>query len=106
MKTKTESVFFKKERKSFNCQKMGHIAKNCRLKKTIHEQTFKCGEHGHIFKFSRKQQKSDEKFVSQSWRINQRGSKNLVEEQNSQDEEEEIFSFVQTSENNLANELG
>ena len=39
VKTKTESVFFNKERKCFNCQKMGHIAKEWWLKKTIHEQT-------------------------------------------------------------------
>ena len=39
MKTKTKGVFFNKERKCFNCQKMGHIAKDYRLKKTIHEQT-------------------------------------------------------------------
>ena len=62
VKTKTESVFFNKERKCFNCRKMGHIAKECRLKRNIHEQTmaspmkcFKCGERGHIAKFCRKQ---------------------------------------------------
>ena len=38
VKTKTESVFFNKERKCFNCEKMGHIAKECRFKKTIPEQ--------------------------------------------------------------------
>ena len=87
MKTKTESVFFNKERKCFNCQKIGHIAKECRLKKTTHEQTkaspikcFKCGEHGHIAKFCRKQQKPEKKFVSQNRRTNQRASQNLVEE--------------------------
>ena len=64
---------------------------------------FKCGEHGHIAKFCRKQQRPEKKFVSQSRRTNQRGSQNLVEEQNL--EEEEFFSFFQTSENNLANEL-
>ena len=60
--TKTESVLFNEDRNCFNCQKMGHIAKECRLKKTIHEQTkaspmkcFKCGEHGHIAKLCRKQ---------------------------------------------------
>ena len=37
VKTKTESVFFNKERKCFNCQKIGHIAKECWLKKTIHD---------------------------------------------------------------------
>ena len=113
VKTKTESVFFDREQKCFNCQKMGHIAKECRLKKTTHEQTkaspmkcFKCGEHGHIAKFCRKQQKPEKKFVSQSRRTNQRGSQNLFEEQNlEEEEEEEIFSFFQTSENNLANEL-
>ena len=109
VKSKTESVFFNKERKCFNCQKMGHIAKECRFKKTIPEQTkasqmkcFKCGEHGHIAKFCRKQQKPEKKFVSQSRRTNQRGSQNLVEERNL---EEDFFSFFQTSENNLANEL-
>ena len=88
---------------------MGHIAKECRFKKTIPEQTkasqmkcFKCGEHGHIAKFCRKQQKPEKKFVSQSRRTNQRGWQNLFEEQNL---EEEFFSFFQTSENNLANEL-
>ena len=64
---------------------------------------FKCGEQGHIAKFCRKQQKPEKKFRSQSRRTNQRGSQNLVEEQNL--EEEEFFSFFQTSENNLANEL-
>ena len=103
VKTKTESVFFNKEWKCFNCQKMGHIAKECRFKKTIPEQTkasqmkcFKCGEHGHIAKFCRKQQKHEKKFVSQSRRTNQRGTQNLVEEQNleeeEEEEEEEIFS--------------
>ena len=114
VKTKTESVFFNREWKCFNCQKMGHIAKECRFKKTIPEQTkasqmkfFKCGEHGHIAKFCRKQQKYEKRFVSQSRRTNQRGTQNLVEEQNleEEEEEEEIFSFFQTSENNLANEL-
>ena len=109
VKTRTESVFFNKERKRFNCQKMGHIAKECRLRKTIHEQSkaspmkcFKCGEDGHIAKFCRKQQKPEKKFVSQSRRSNQRGSQNLVEEQNL---EEEIVSFFQTSEDILTNEL-
>ena len=81
VKIKTESVFFNKERKCFNCQKMVHIAKECRFKKTIPEQTkasqmkcFKCGEHGHIAKFCRKQQKHEKKFVSQSRRANQRGT--------------------------------
>ena len=113
VKTKTESVFFNKERKCFNCEKMGHIAKECRFKKTTPEQTkasqmkcFKCGEHGHIAKFCGKQQNYEKKFVSQSRRTNQRGTQNLVEEQNlEEEEEEEIFSFFQTSENNLANEL-
>ena len=114
VKTKTERVFFNKERKCFNFRKMGHIAKECRLKKTIHEQTkaspmkcFKCGERGRMAKFCRKQQKPEKKFVSQSRRTNQRGSQNLVEEQNleEEEEEEEIFSFFQTSEKNLANEL-
>ena len=52
VKTKTESVFVNRERKCFNCQKMGHIAKECRPKKTTHEQIkassmrcFKCAEH-------------------------------------------------------------
>ena len=112
--TKTESVFFNKERKCFNCKKMGHIAKKCRFKKKIPEQTkasqmkcFRCGEHGHIANFFRKQQKHEKKFVSQSRRTNQRGMQNLVEEQNLEEEEEEkeIFSFFQTPENNLANEL-
>ena len=95
---------------------MGHIAKECRLKKTIHEQTkastikcFKCGEHGHIAKFCRKQQKPEKKFVSQNRRTNQRGWQKFVDEQNleeeEEEEEEEIFSFFQTSEKNLANEL-
>ena len=76
---------------------------------------FKCGEHGHIAKFCRKQQKPEKKFVSQNKRTNQRGSQNLVEEQNleeeedeeeeGEEEEEELFSFFQMSENNLANEL-
>ena len=113
VKTKTDSLLFNKERKCFNCEKIGHIAKECRFKKTIPEQTkasqmkcFKCGEHGHIAKFCRKQQKHEKKFVSQSRRTNQRGTQNLVEEQNlEEEEEEEIFSFFQTSENNLANEL-
>ena len=116
VKTKTESVFFNKERKCFNCQKMGHAAKECRLKRTTHEQTkaspikyFKCGEHGYLAKFCIKQQKPEKKFVSQKRKTNQRGSQNLVEEQNLEEEveeeEEEIFSFFQTSENNLANEL-
>ena len=89
---------------------MVHIAKECRFKKTIPEQTkasqmkcFKFGEHGHIDKFCRKQQKPEKNFVSQSRRTNQRGSQTLVEEQNL--EEEEFFSFFQTSKNNLANEL-
>ena len=110
VKTKTESVFFNKERKCFNCERMGHIAKECRFKKTISEQTkasqmkcFKCGEHGHIAKFCRKQQKHEKKFVSKSRRTNQRGTQNLVEEQNLEEDEEEIF--FQTAENNLANEL-
>ena len=38
IKTRTESVFFDKERKCFNREKKKHIAKECRLKKTIHEQ--------------------------------------------------------------------
>ena len=66
VKTITESVFFKNKMKCFKCQKTGHIAKDCRLKKTFHEQTkasqmkcFKCGEHGHIVKFCRKQQKPE-----------------------------------------------
>ena len=58
---------------------------------------FKCVEHGHRAKFCRKQQKFEKKFVSQSRRTNQRGTQNLVEEQNL--EEEEFFSFFQTSEN-------
>ena len=33
VQTKTESVFFFKEQKCFNCQKMGHIAKKCRRRK-------------------------------------------------------------------------
>ena len=37
VKTKSETVFFTKERKFFNCQKTGHIAKDCRLKKTFQE---------------------------------------------------------------------
>ena len=89
VKTKTESVFSNKERKCFNCQKMGHIAEECRLKKTTHEHTktspikcFKCGEHGHIAKFCRKQQKTEKNFVSQNRRTNQRGSQNLFEERN------------------------
>ena len=90
---------------------MGHIAKECRLEKTTHEKTkaspikcFKCGEHGHIAKFCRKQQKPEKKFVGQNRRTNQRGSQNLVEEQNleekeekeeeeEEEEEEEIFSL-------------
>ena len=90
---------------------MGHIAKECRLKKTTHEQTkaspmkcFKCGEHGHIAKFCKKQQKTEKMFVSQSKGTNQRGLQNSVEEQNLENEEE-IFSFIQTSEDNLTNEL-
>ena len=81
-----------------------------------HEQTkaspikcFKCGDNGHRAKFCRKQQKTEKKFVSQSRRTNQKGSKNLVEEKNleeeEEEEEEEIFSFFQMSDNNLANEL-
>ena len=115
VKTKTESVFFYKERKCFNSQKMGQIAKECGLNKTTHEQTkaspikcFNCGEHGHIAKFCRKQQKPEKESVSQNRRTNQRDSQNLIEEQNleeEEEEEEEIFSFFQTSENNLANKL-
>ena len=89
---------------------MGHIAKECWLKRTVHEQTkaspikcFKCGEHGHFAKLYRKQQKPEKKFLSQNRRTNQRGSQNLVEEENLEEEEEEIFSFFQTSENNLPN---
>ena len=89
---------------------MGHIAKECRLKITIHAQTkaspmkcCNCGEHGHISKFCRKQQKPEKKFVSQSKRTNRRGWQHLVEEQNL--EEKKFFSFFQTLENNLENEL-
>ena len=110
VKTKTESIFFNKEWKCFNCQKLGHIAKKVRLQKTTHEQIspmkcFKCDEQRHIAEFCRKQQKPEKKSVSQSRRTNQRGSQNLVEEQNLEEEEEKFFSFFQTSENNLANEL-
>ena len=87
VKTKTESVFFNKERKCFNFQKMGHIAKECRLNETSHEQTkaspincFKCGEHGHNAKFCRRQQKPEKKLVSQNRRTNQRGSQKFAEE--------------------------
>ena len=59
---------------------MGHIAKECRLKKTTHEQTkafpikcFNCGEHGHIVKFCRRQQKPVKKFVSQNRRSKKKG---------------------------------
>ena len=64
---------------------------------------FNCGEQGYIAKFCRKQQITEKKFVSQSRRINQRGSQNLVEEENL--EENDFFSLFQTSEINLANEL-
>ena len=37
VKTKTESVFFNKDWKCFNCQKIEHIAKECRLKKSTHD---------------------------------------------------------------------
>ena len=35
---KNESIFYNKERKCFNCQNVGHIAKDCRLKKANIEQ--------------------------------------------------------------------
>ena len=47
-------------------RKRGPVAKDCRLKKTFHEQTkaspmkcFKTGEHGHIVKLCRKRQKPE-----------------------------------------------
>ena len=68
VKTKTKSVFLNNERKCFNCQKTGHSAKDCRLKKIFNEQTnassmkcFKCGEHGDIAKLCRKHQRTDKK---------------------------------------------
>ena len=30
---KSESIFYNRQPKCFNCQKVGHIAKDCRLKK-------------------------------------------------------------------------
>ena len=108
VKTRTESVFFNDKRKCFNCQKAGHIAKDCRFKKTFHEQTkaspmkcFKCGEHGHIAEVCRKRQRPQKKFESQSRRTTRRGSQNLFEEQKLE-EEEDFFSFFQTLESNPA----
>ena len=47
---KSESIVYDNERKCFNCQKVGHIAKDCRLKKAKPEQIrgqpincFNCG---------------------------------------------------------------
>ena len=36
---KSESIFYTKERKCFKCQKVGHISKDCLLKKANTEQT-------------------------------------------------------------------
>ena len=59
---KSESIFYNKEQKGFNYQKVGHIDKDCRFKKVNTKQIrgqlikcFKCGERGHIAKFCKKQ---------------------------------------------------
>ena len=94
---------------------MRHIAKECRFKKTTHEQTkvspikcFKCGEHGHIAKFCRKQQKPERKVCKSKQENQSERLANLVEEPNiekEEEEEEKTFSLFQTSENSLANKL-
>ena len=94
VKTETESVIFNNARKCFNCQKMGHIAKDSRPKQTFLKlrlkhftkastvKCFKCGEQGHVTKFCRKHKKPEKKILNRSRRTTQRGSQNLFEEQN------------------------
>ena len=107
VQNKNDSIFYNKERKCFNCQKVGHIAKECRLKKANIEQIrgqpikcFKCGEQGHISKFCRKQ-KPEKKFVSQSRKFSQ----NNQSRSQSLADCEEYFSFFQTTSNNPACEI-